>query len=66
MDDHTLFKAEMAMGLPGVGYDKALIIADTFPSVFSWLRAQVDDWIMPGIRKKTAQRIYDKIREGEK
>lgn len=64
--DDVLSRARMLMALDGVGFDKALAGANAFHSPIAMMRASVDDWIMPGIGKKSAQRIYDGFRKGDR
>lgn len=56
----------VAKELPGIGWERAEAVAKAFPTVVEMAVAEVDDWEhIPGIGKKTAEKVVRAIRTGK-
>lgn len=63
--DQQTLRYKIARQLPGIGSEKGRTVEKHFHTVWDMITAGVDEWLMPGIGKPMAERIWKALRHKE-
>jgi hypothetical protein len=63
MDDRMLTRAKVASALPGIGFERAVAAAVSFPTVRDMVNADINQWMeVPGVGKTIAKAVVEAVK----